>query len=777
MGSDPLLKGHVCYSELLMRKFIFRTLMIALLLPLPFSERSVHLTAARDMPSSGEGKLDPGLRAKLDALQADQMMKVIVTLVEQADLSNIPGASRAARLEGVIRALQATARNTQRPIQALLASYQAQGRVGQVLPFWVFNGISVTASQAVINDLVARPDVLKITPDMIDIVPVALQALNPPEQNIANVNAPALWALGYLGQGVVVANLDTGVDLYHPELASRWRGGGNSWYDPYGQHSQPADFNGHGTWTMGVMVGGDAGGSSLGVAPQAQWIAAKIFNDSGTATATAIHLGFQWLLDPDGDPSTADAPQVVNNSWVFGSPGCNLEFQPDLQALRAANILPVFSAGNFGPGSSTSASPANYPEALAVGGVDNNDQLYTFSSRGPSSCGESQTTYPDLVAPGVDVKTTDLFGLYTTATGTSLAAPHAAGGLALLLNAFPNLSAFQQETALLSGAVDLGTAGADNDFGSGRLDILAAYQWLQAGGGAATPSPTPTPTSTPTPTAEPVTNLALNKTVTVSSYQDGAHAGPMAVDGSLATYWQTERATGRNKLPSESFVVDLGSSYSIGKAVLEWDAYYAMSYSLSVSEDHATWTTVFSTGSGDGANDTLFFNTVQARYVKMDSTAWNSGSLRNWLREFQVFASDGSLPTPSPTASPTFTPTSTPPAGSESLHIGDLDGSSVQVNRKNWGATLILMVQDAGENPISSATVSGIWSGGYSGSASCTTNPSGMCQVDSGNIKTDFASVNYTVKSITHPSGSYDASANHDPDGDSDGTSITIFKP
>ena len=99
---------------------------------------------------------------------------------------------------------------------------------------------------------------------------------------------------------------------------------------------------------MGVMVGGDAGGTSIGVAPDARWIAAKIFNDHGAATTAGIHLGFQWVLDPDSDPGTPDAPNVVNNSWTLSSPGCNLEFQLDLQNLRAAGILPVFAAGNAG---------------------------------------------------------------------------------------------------------------------------------------------------------------------------------------------------------------------------------------------------------------------------------------------------------------------------------------------------------------------------------------------------------------------------------------------
>jgi subtilisin family serine protease len=208
----------------------------------------------------------------------------------------------------------------------------------------------------------------------------------------------------------------------------------------------PTDVSGHGTWSIGVMVGGDAGGSSVGVAPDATWIAVKIFNDRGTATSTAIHQGFQWLLDPDGNPATADAPDVVNDSWTMSASGCQLDFQPYLASLRAAGILPVFAAGNYGPLSGSSASPANNPAAFAVGATDDGDALYPYSSRGPSAC--SQPVYPQLVAPGVGIHTTDLYGLYADPTGTSVAAPHVAGALALLLQAFPGMSADRQAAAL-----------------------------------------------------------------------------------------------------------------------------------------------------------------------------------------------------------------------------------------------------------------------------------------------------------------------------------------
>jgi hypothetical protein len=139
--------------------------------------------------------------------------------------------------------------------------------------------------------------------------------------------------------------------------------------------------------------------------------------------------------------------------------GCLLDFQPDLANLRAAGILPVFAAGNYGPLPGSSRSPANNPEAFAVGATDDADALYPYSSRGPASCG--QPVYPQLAAPGAGIHTTDLYGLYADPTGTSVAAPHVAGA-----------------PALENGAVDLGAAGPDNSYGYGRLDALAAYQWL-----------------------------------------------------------------------------------------------------------------------------------------------------------------------------------------------------------------------------------------------------------------------------------------------------------
>jgi subtilisin family serine protease len=598
----------------------------------------IHQTGTASFVDPFVAAIEPQLAARLNTLQPNDRITVIVTLRQQADLRRVSGAGRAQRLQAAIRLLQATASATQGPLIGLLNSWRSQGLVQSFDAFWVFNGFSVTATGSVINEIAQRSDVLSITSNDIQVVP----AETAPEPNITLVNAPALWSQGYTGQGVVVANMDSGVDVTHPDLAARWRGGSDSWFDPYGQHpTTPIDLSGHGTWTMGIMVGGDAGGTSVGVAPGAQWIAVKIFDDSRGSTATAIHQGFQWLLDPDGNPNTADAPQVVNNSWTYANVGCYLDFEPDLEALRAAGILPVFAAGNSGSYSNTSYSPANNPAAFAVGATDNNDQIYAYSSRGPTTCGGSSGPFPELVAPGVNIRTTDLYGGYTTNSGTSFAAPHVVGGLALLLSAYPDLSAADQASALTHSAVDLGASGPDNVYGYGRLDLLAALNWL-----ASAPTSTPVPSTTPTPT--------LTATPT--------------------------------PLPSPT------------------------------------------------------------------ST---------------------SPPAATPTALPSPTPTSAPAA---TLHVGDLDGSTAS-SKSKWDASVTILVHNVNENPVANATVSGAWSNGTTGTASCITNASGICQITKNGLSTKTTSVTFTVSNVSLSGLIYNAAANHDPDGDSNGTSLTISKP
>ena len=430
-------------------------------------------TATSTPVDSGTAAAAPGLQAVLADLSPGETTTVLVSMRRQADL-DLPAVPSRRRPRAVVAALQEVAELDQQSIAHRLEAWADQGKVTDVQPLWVANALSVTATADVIEQLAARRDVAEVAPDAIDIQLAAVT----PEPNLTEIRAPDVWARGNHGEGVVVATLDTGVDAAHPDLAPRWRGGSNSWFDPYGQHPDgPLDLAGHGTATMGAIVGGDAGGTAIGVAPGAQWIAARIFDDGGRASATAVHQAFQWVLDPDGNPATSDTPDVVNGSWSIGAgPGCDLTFRADVQALAAAGILPVFAAGNFGPGSGTSVSPANYPESLAVGALAVSGGILGLSSRGPSSCGGRTVPFPDVVAPGEDIAAADRYGRYQQLSGTSMAAPHVAGTLALVLSAKPGLNAAAQRDLLVGAAVDLGPVGPDDAFGAGGLDALSAYE-------------------------------------------------------------------------------------------------------------------------------------------------------------------------------------------------------------------------------------------------------------------------------------------------------------
>lgn len=492
---------------------------------------------------------------------AEPKYDVIVKLRAKADLGRLPrtGPQRVRRTR-VLGELRATATRTQAP---LLRSVRQDGGVSSIRPLWISNAVALRATQRAIDRIRSRPEVLSVTPDAVFTAPEA-PASTGAEPNLGQVGAPAMWERGFTGQGVVVALLDTGVDLDHPDLSSSWRGGTSSWFDPFGQHPDlPTDLNGHGTWTAGVAVGGSTSGSSIGMAPGARWIGARVFDDQGRGTSSAIHAALQWAADPDHNPATDDAADVVSNSWGFAGPGCDLEFQPDLATLRQLDILPVFSAGNSGPNPATSYSPANYPEALSVGAVDAADVVLPSSSRGPSVCGARTRSFPDVVAPGKNIYTSDLYSMWTVASGTSMAAPHVAGALALLLSARPGMSAAAQETVLRAGSHDLGPAGPDEAYGAGRLDTLSS--WTLAAGIDTTGPATTAVSVSPDPadlSTSPTVTATVDDTATGGAAIVAAEAFVDAVGADGSGIPLTLATTGT---PSTTASGTLATSYGDGR--------------------------------------------------------------------------------------------------------------------------------------------------------------------------------------------------------------------
>lgn len=435
------------------------------------------------LPGAEAAQLYPEVLQAMVTLEPEERVAVIIRFRDRVDLKAISRQPRSSRRIELLRSLQLKTEVAQTQVRQLLDT----AKIGDARRLWIINALAAKIPVKLIALLAARPEIESITLDAL-IVPAsgvsAATAL--PEWNLSAVGAEAFWEMGFTGEGVVIGIMDSGVDGLHPDLGTRWRGGANSWFDPFGEHVIPHDVSGHGTQVAGILVGGDAGGTAIGVAPGAHWIAARIYDNAGVGTLSALHAAFQWMLDPDNDPETDDAPDIVNNSWNLQGTlnSCNTEFQADIDLLRMADIAVVFSSGNSGPNSATSLSPANNSGSFEVGAVDASLNIGNFSGRGPSAC--DGAIYPQVSAPGVNVRTADLtFGgvipdSYVTVTGTSFAASHVSGVLALLKSAATSATVEQLESALTGSAQDVGVAGADHEYGWGVVNAVAAYQHLVA---------------------------------------------------------------------------------------------------------------------------------------------------------------------------------------------------------------------------------------------------------------------------------------------------------
>ncbi|MBL6998110.1 MAG: S8 family serine peptidase [Phycisphaerales bacterium] len=453
----------------------------------------------------GETVIDNNLIQRMDEVGPKGTVSTLVYLVDQVDVKSLSDSIARSNMrfvdrhQLVVETLQATASSTQ---GSILASLKSQRGATGITPFWISNVIRVDARPDVIHELANRSDVLHIYLNYeIELVePVRMGPVEQTEnrggveQGITAIRATEAWAMGYTGEGVLVATLDTGVDGNHEALASRWAGlrpeysGHPEWafLDPYTyNHNFPFDSGSHGTHTMGTVCGGSPG-LGIGVAPDAHWITSAGIDRSSIAETVADAIEtFQWFLDPDGNPATAwDVPRVCSNSWGLtsghGYPNCDETFWTYLDALEAAGCVVLFSAGN--EGSSGLRRPGDRAtddyRTCAVAAIDPYNASFpiaSFSSRGPTNCTPSGASAikPDISAPGVSTYSS-VPGGYSSYDGTSMASPHINGAIALILQANPNLSVEEVKEILYVTAVDLGSAGEDNDYGHGIIDCVEA---------------------------------------------------------------------------------------------------------------------------------------------------------------------------------------------------------------------------------------------------------------------------------------------------------------
>ncbi len=483
---------------------------VAMLLVVVLAVAALFGLAARPAIGSN-GTIDQFI---MDEIAAKGRADLFVKMDSDANLDAAYAiGDRVDRLNYVYNTLKAQADASQAHIIAFL---QAQGL--DYTSFWINNSILVRGVDAATVDRLAGMDgVAYLRGDRVIVLdmPAEVKVEEVPadaapraiEWGVDRVNAPDVWGSGNTGEGIVVANIDTGVRWTHDAIDDQYRGAdGNhnyDWWDPDGTASVPTDSAGHGTHTMGTMVGDDGGANQIGVAPGAEWIAAQgcdgIFCSSTDLTSSA-----QWIACPTdlngNNPNCAMAPHVVNNSW--GGGGGDSWYQTYVNSWNAAGIVPVFSSGNSGPNCSTLGSPGDYATVIGVGATNINNELAYFSSKGPSVF--TTRAKSDMVAPGENVRsaynTSDT--AYSNLSGTSMAAPHVAGAVALLEADTPgvitrnihkalSLTAMQGLPAPASGATTCGGIAynvyPNHIYGWGLIDVCAAVDTPPFPGGSPCP--------------------------------------------------------------------------------------------------------------------------------------------------------------------------------------------------------------------------------------------------------------------------------------------------
>lgn len=464
---------------------------------------------------SAAGVITPYLADQLQTYRSDELVAVYVKPVGDADVAFIEqatlGMTRDARREFAVEQMRDVAALSQDPIVAALGAYPVY-MVTDIHQNWLANFVSCNATISVIRELAKMDEVAWIdfrpaTSPFIEPIEVRPAGGNEPAANawgVDKIGAPSVWTLGYNGAGIVVAVVDTGVNYLHADLAT------HMWHDtPGGLHygwdmesgdgdPMPTSSN-HGTHCAGSVASNGTAGTTCGVAPGATIMAIKVMTTVSPTAEQNVMDGFAWAVSHGAD--------VISTSLGY-MPSWNPQralWRTAEQNILAAGVPHSVAAGNEGPGSFTIRTPGDCPPpwdhpdqvapggfsaVVTVGATTSTDAIASFSSRGyvtwetispwfdyNDTAPNAGLIDPDVVAPGESITSCDWPGSgYTVMSGTSMATPHTAGLMALMLDANPALSVAQVDQIIETTALPLGTTGKDNTFGSGRIQALPAVQ-------------------------------------------------------------------------------------------------------------------------------------------------------------------------------------------------------------------------------------------------------------------------------------------------------------
>jgi serine protease AprX len=600
----------------------------------------------------------------------------------------------------------------------------------------LIDGFVATLTPGQIRSMAARDGTLRIEPN------VAVHALDDAANDDFGATA-ARTTFGLTGAGTKICIPDSGVDLGHEQLDSK---APIQWHDYVNGRSTPYDDMGHGTEVASIALGDGTGASIAGlmrgVAPGAALAAAKVIDSTGNGADADEILAIQWCAGM----ASVDVISISLGSDLT-SDGNDAISQAVDAAVGAGKVV-VAAAGNAGDAAGTITSPGSARKAITVGAAADwsaasnapyaSDGPYPafFSSRGPTADGRIK---PDVLGPGVSIgaalATTQ--ATYTVSDGTSFSTPYVAGIAAMLKQAQPAWTPANVRSAIEGTAVDAGPAGKDNDWGAGLVDGYAAVAQAESASGAS--------------------SFPVHERFTGSAPNNGswAHSFTLGTSDLNAPVAVTITMNG-----SVTCVIDVGPLGCFQ---------YGFAPDLDAAIDGPNGFTVVTSTcpAGNecayGRQETLHFRPSQAGTYTIRVYPDPGGNGAGGSFGVDVFHGPVGTGSPPP-----------PPPPAQKSHIGDLDPSAAWVTSSRWRARATVQVNDQNGSPRAGAVVTGVWTGNTT--LSCTTDATGRCFVQK-RFASKKASVTFTVTNVQLTGYPYDASANTDPDGDSNGTAVTVVRP
>ena len=475
------------------------------------------------------GTIENALEKKMMEAQSQEFIPVNVVMKEQVDVSYLAGLVKGRKISErraiVVNYLKEIQKKSQYEILIRLTEKKNRDEVKEIRSLWICNAVCFKAKKDFINEIATFPGIRSIdwNEKRVLIKPQQSTPAVPTGReivwNVSLVEAPAVWGLGYTGNGIIVGLIDTGVRYTHFDLADHiWTNpgeipnngtddDGNGYVDDYYGYdfvngdSDPIDDYGHGSHCAGTIASDGTAGSQCGVAPDARIMSLKVLDSGGSGTEAGVWEAIQYAID--------NGAQIMSLSL-----GWSHAWNPDRPSWRttcnnalAAGVNMSIAAGNednsYGPPDNV-RTPGDCPPpwlhpdqtltgglsaVVTIGATDINDVIANFSSRGPVSWEgispfndyaynpEMGLIDPDVCAPGVNIKSLDYSsdnGYVSGWNGTSMATPHVAGAMALILEKNSSVATAFIDSILEVTAVELGTPGKDNVYGSGRIDCYQA---------------------------------------------------------------------------------------------------------------------------------------------------------------------------------------------------------------------------------------------------------------------------------------------------------------